>query len=99
MIFRAHVAVFLSPVDLEETAAADLTQSLTGGLVHTCSEPDAIAVIDARCCTTIIVIRNLRLTWPTRCAVFSSCLQSFCSSGTHLALRTSRRAVGEKEQR
>lgn len=98
MILRAHVAVFLAPVDLEETAAADLTQSLMGELVHTCSEPDAIVVIVARCFTTIIVIRNLRMTWPTRCADFSSCLQSFCSSGTHLALRTTRRAVGEKEQ-
>lgn len=42
MILRANVAVFLAPVDLEETAAADLTQSLMGGLVHTCSKPDVI---------------------------------------------------------
>lgn len=42
MILWADVAVFLTPVDLEETAAADLTQSLMGGLVHTCSKPDAI---------------------------------------------------------
>lgn len=47
VILRAHVAVFLAPVDLEETAAADLTQSLMGGLVHTCSKPD-ITVIVAR---------------------------------------------------
>lgn len=42
VILRASVAVFLAPVDLEEPAAADLTQSLMGGLVHTWSKPDVI---------------------------------------------------------
>lgn len=48
VILRAHVAVFLAPVDLEETAAADLTQSLMGGLVHTCSKPDITAIVARR---------------------------------------------------
>lgn len=37
------------------------------------------------------------ITWPTRRAVFSSSLQSFCSSGTRLTQSTTRRAVGGKE--
>lgn len=40
---------------------------------------------------------DLWMTWPTQRAAFSSSLQSFCSSGTHLTLSTARRAVGEKE--
>lgn len=40
VILWAYITAFLAPVDLEEATAADLTHSLMGGLVHTCSKPD-----------------------------------------------------------
>lgn len=40
MTLWTHITAFLAPVDLEEATAADLTHSLMGGLVHTCSKPD-----------------------------------------------------------
>jgi hypothetical protein len=36
VVFRAEVTGLLAPADLEEAAAADLTHTLTGSLVHTC---------------------------------------------------------------
>lgn len=47
VILRAYITAFPAPVDLEEATAADLTQSLMNGLVHTCSKPD-ITFIDIR---------------------------------------------------
>lgn len=40
VILWAYVTAFLAPVDLVETTAADLTESLMGGLVHTCLKAD-----------------------------------------------------------
>lgn len=96
VVLRAHVALFLAPVDLEETAAADLTQSLKRGLVHTCWEPDVIVSSLLRAVTPPQPpgLQILRLTWPAQRAVFGSSLQSFRPAGTRLALSTAGRAAG-----
>ena len=44
MILWANITGFLAPVDLIEAAAADLTHSLMGGLVHACAKPDMMDI-------------------------------------------------------
>lgn len=38
MVFRTQVTVFLTPADLIETTAANLTHGLIGRLVHSCQK-------------------------------------------------------------
>lgn len=51
MVFRTQVTVLLTPADLIETTAADLTHGLIGRLVHSCQK-----ILTFHKCTVEILI-------------------------------------------
>lgn len=104
MVLWANITALLAPVDLKEATAADLTHSLMGGLVHTCSKPDVNWMLSCFHSFSTQILQLLALqplvctiTWPTWCAISGSGLQSFCSSRTHLTLEAPGGAVQDTE--
>lgn len=99
MILWANITALLAPVDLKGATAADLTHSLMGSLVHTCSKPD-VTWMDIQ--ASLLQLPTLQhsicvITWPTRRAGSGSGLQRFWSSRTHLTLMASSGAVQDIE--